>query len=396
VNIVAKQLRSWFGGSHTNTPRPRTHLNVEQLGERLLPSANMLWDEGVLAGHGQAMAIDINYNIDYAQDRPGQAANFVSTGARGYEVVLGTDAYGHDEFWALDMTGHVMHFNGSGWTETGSPQMSMILAGHGKVFASDGYGGLYQLNDGASSSWHLIPGMQVYGNVNRMSYIQSGANGAESLYVERASDLEVFDYNPTVGTFSDLHFSNIYDLTATYNGAIGADSDGQFVHYLTSTGGWAIYPTLVVNESAGLQMDASGDIFLLETNGDLQEIRADSSYIDWKIYFNDFHVGLTGNLIFGVQTGGGTNALIELNTLTGNQYYMGSPYANSGFALKYSFSAGTGLDGGPELWDVTTNWFGDHLLNEFSNFQSYPYGNQYFVGYLYYNSWMHHPPIILL
>jgi hypothetical protein len=96
-------------------------------------------------------------------------------------------------------------------------------------------------------------------------------------------------------------------------------------------------------------------------------------------------------MIFGLQTGG-SKSVLELNTGSDREQFMGT--------LVYSgtnwFSAGTGLDGGAELWEVNTNWFGDHLLNEFSYLQSNPNGVQYFVGYLYYNWWTHIVPFIIL
>ncbi|HEV3142876.1 MAG TPA: hypothetical protein VGZ47_03215 [Gemmataceae bacterium] len=395
---VSKQLRKWFGGSRTTTKTRRTtRPSLERLDGRLLPSANMLWGEGVLAGHLEAMAIDSNYNIDYAQDRKGQAAGFFGTGVRGYEVALGSYPGSGDEFWVLDMTGHVMHFSASnGWTETNSPQVSLIIGGHGKVFAADQAGNLWQLNDGASSSWHVIPGLQVYGNTHRMSYIQSGANGAESLFVERNTDKEVFNYNPAIGTWTDTGASGIFDLTATRFGAIGVDKNGYVTTFETNS--WipsgSTDPMWTENISSGFQVAPdTGIVWYLDRNDQLVEVNltsnGDGFIFAWPGYYYNFIQAGSGGLIFGLQTGGGTNSLFALNTNSRNptQTFMGS----SAWASNNYFSAGTGLDGGPELWEVTTNSYGDDMLYQRSNLQSNPSGNQYFVGYLYYNWFMHNP-----
>jgi hypothetical protein len=105
----------------------------------------------------------------------------------------------------------------------------------------------------------------------------------------------------------------------------------------------------------------------------------------WGNYYDYIQVGPNG-MIFGLQTGG-SNDVFELNTGNDREQNMGT----LAFGGTNWFSAGTGLDGGPELWEVNTDSFGDRLLNEFSYLQSTPNGIQYYVGCLYFNWW----PIIL-
>ena len=391
---VSKQIRNWFGSSRTTSkPRRRTQLSVEQLGERLLPSANTLAGEGVLAGHGQAMVIDSNSNVYLAVDQLGKPAQYISTNFQASEVALGTDVNGRDEFWAVDFSHHVFHFDGHQWQQTGSQSLGYIVAGHGKVFATDASGYLWQLDDGPGNSWHMKGAVRLERGWAWMSYTPAGADGHDALFVERYGDMEVFEYSPSLGNWTDTGASYIFALTATSFGAIGTDQNDHLTHYLANKpqNGWfcssGVYS---VNPNAGFQADSAGNLWYVDRNALLHEYQ----FIDvnhekvtdwWGNYYDYIQVGPNG-MIFGLQTGG-SNDVFELNTGNDREQFMGT----LAFGGTNWFSAGTGLDGGPELWEVNTDSFGDRLLNEFSYLQSTPNGIQYYVGCLYFNWW----PIIL-